>query len=399
MPRVRAGSVSGPVTTMPATVSAFATAPTATATATATAAAAPHTDQTFHQAVAEWLEDCYRSDGVYASHISHLTRYICDKSPELRSIRFAIQARAAAFLHFCLRVIAVGGQQGLPVAAAVGAGLVGWRRSWASADTQIGDLSTHTSSFNEKGMASPSAEGSVSADAETWSASVASAGGWVGEQVNGVLTLAWSLTGSFLDRSLHLQEAAATLQKGVLQILLPVAGTLLLSVAAYWGTYLFLTLVLQIHTLAEKEHTLRRAQAAFLEESEALVGRTLVETLRPPLLQTLSGLLAEAAAEEPSEPLHRLALTYSSNYELLRSAIYDELIGCVRGLEFSEILAKNRLSAMYFQELFFLMRNADEEVSRTLFRFNQALASIEGDPLSRALTGGQQRIQALLTDA
>jgi hypothetical protein len=54
---------------------------------------------------------------------------------------------------------------------------------------------------------------------------------------------------------------------------------------------------------------------------------------------------------------------------------------------------------MYFQELFFLMRNADEEVSRTLFRFNQALASIEGDPLSRALTGGQQRIQALLTDA
>jgi hypothetical protein len=393
MPRVRAGSVSPPAlfTSVPATVSATASAATASASATAVPATV-NADSTLHQAVTEWLEDCYRPDGVYAKHITNLTRYICDKSPELRSIRFAIRARAAAFLHFCLRIIAVGAQQGLPVAAAVGAGLVGWRRSWASASADT-DVSTTPSSLNEKG------EPVLSADAETWSASVASAGGWLGDQVHGVLTLAWGLTGSFLDRSLHLQEAAGALQKGVLQILLPVAGTLLLSVAAYWGTYLFLTLVLQIHTLAEKEHTLRRAQAAFLEESEALVGRTLIETLRPPLLQVLSGLLTASAENHPNHHTRHLILTYSSNYELLRSAIYDELIGCVQGLEFSEILAKNRLSAMYFQELFYLMRNADEEVSRTLFRFNQALGAIEGDPLGHALAGGQQRVQALLADA
>jgi hypothetical protein len=265
-----------------------------------------------------------------------------------------------------------------------------------SADTvTVTKATSHTPfPFNEEGV-----DSTATTEAQ-WSVSetAASAGGWLGDQVHGVLTLGWSLVGTFLDRSLHLQEAAASLQSGILQILLPLATTLLLSVAAYWGTYLFLTLVLQIHTLAEKEHTLRRAQAAFLEESEALVGRTLVAALRPPLLQILSNLLAEAAADQPDAPIRHLALTYSTNYELLRSAVYDELIGCIRGLEFSEILAKNRLSAMYFQELFFLMRNADEEVSRTLFRFNQALSAIEGDPLSRALAGGQQRIQALLID-
>jgi hypothetical protein len=297
-------------------------------------------------------------------------------------------------------VIAVGAQQGLPVAAAIAAGSLGWRRigPTAEANTEANTETIHTPySFNGKGVNLPSAE-------ETWtvSATATSAGSWLGEQVHGVLTLAWSLVGSFLDRSLHLQEAAGSLQNAVLQILLPLATTVLLSVAAYWGTYLFLTLVLQIHTLAEKEHTLRRTQAAFLEESEALVGRTLVETLRPPLLQILGNLLAASATQDPNDqPNHvaqRLTLTYSSNYELLRSAVYDELIGCVRGLEFSEILAKNRLSAIYFQELFFLMRNADEDVGRTLFRFNQALSAIEGDPLSRAVAGSQQRIQALLTD-
>jgi hypothetical protein len=389
MPRVRAGSLSGPASAFaPAAPAPVPVPPFAHRSANPSA----QTEQTLHQAVTEWLIDCYEPSGVYAEHIAGLTRYICDKSPELRSIRFAIRTRAAAFLHFCLRVITVGAQQGLPVVAATTAGILGWRRMVRSADpsvdTQTLTEAVHhtTSSFNGEGVEPP------------WSIVAASAGGWLGDQVHGVLTLGWSLVGTFLDRSLHLQEAATSLQNGILQILLPLATTVLLSIAAYWGTYLFLTLVLQIHTLAEKEHTLRRAQAAFLEESEALVGRTLVETLRPPLLQILGNLLAEAAAEQPSTPIRHLALTYSSNYELLRSAVYDELIGCVRGLEFSEILAKNRLSAMYFQELFFLMRNADEEVSRTLFRFNQALSAIEGDPLSRALAGGQQRIQALLED-
>lgn len=384
MPRIRAGS-------------ATATHPVAESTP----------DQTLHQAVTEWLEDCYRSDGVYASHITNLTHCICDKSPELRTIRFAIRTRMAAFLHFCLRVIAVGAQQGLPVVAAVAAGSLGWRRIGPSPVNATATATANANaegkftpySFNGKGVNLPSAE-------ETWTvsatATATSAGSWLGEQVHGVLTLAWSLVGSFLDRSLHLQEAAGSLQNAVLQILLPLATTALLSVAAYWGTYLFLTLVLQIHTLAEKEHTLRRTQGAFLEESKALVERTLVETLRPPLLHILGNLLAASATQDPNDqPNHvaqRLTLTYSSNYELLRSAIYDELIGGIRGLEFSEILAKNRLSALYFQELFFLMRNADEDVGRTLFRFNQALSTVEGDPLSRAVAGSQQRIQAFLTD-
>ena len=357
-----------------AAVAATATAATATAT----------TDRAFQSAVTEWLEDCYRSDGVYAGHITALTHYICNKSPELRSIRFAIRARAAAFLHFCLRILAVGAQQGLPVIAGMAAASTGWRMATVSAE-RISPLSN----FDKEGIETTAEEG------RGWSISAEDTGAWLGDQVNGILTVAWRLVGTFVDRSLHLQETAGNLQRGALQIIIPA----LLAITAYWATYLFLTLVLQIHTLAEKEQTLRRAQAAFLQESEALVGRTLIETLRPPLLQILGGLLAEAAAAIPSDQSRRLALTYSSNYTLLRSAIYDELIGGVQGLEFSEILAKNRLSAMYFQELFYLMRNADEEVSRILFRFNQALSAVEGDPLSRVMAGGTQRIQALLNDA
>lgn len=344
-------------------------------------------DRVFQDTVAEWIADCYRPGGYYEKRIGECVEAVWRRSPELTALRNSRLLRLNAAVRFVLQAAACCVEQGLPLLGAAGGGWLGSRllqqpfaaaaaESPAAAEGSAAAADAPSSSlwFLPTSLSVPS----FAALQQTAANAAANAGSWLGDRVNTVLGATYTFTTDFIGHSFALPQ----LQQTVVHILVPV----LCAFAAYWAGWLVARFLQNLFTLVHKERQLQQMQQMFLQESRALIHRTLTDKVRPPLLQSLHTLLVAPAAPYKA---------YAPTYELLRHAIYDTLLEDLKELEFARLLAKHRGHSRYFGGLYFLMRNAEEDVARMLFAVCQEMAAVEGDPVSRLVDQGRQRLQLL----
>lgn len=363
-------------------------------------------DRVFQDTVAEWIADCYRPGGYYEKRIGECVEAVWRRSPELTALRNSRLLRLNAAVRYLLQAAACCVEQGLPLLGAVGGGWLGCRLLQQPAFAAAAEPESAAAAAAEPAAAELQLQQtSAAAAADPWSlasflptslsvslpslpsytslqqtaaSAAANAGSWLGDKVNTVLSATYTFTTDFIGHSFALPQ----LQQTAVHILVPV----LCAVAAYWAGWLLARFLQNLFVLVHKERQLQQMQQMFLQESRALVHRTLTDKVRPPLLQSLHTLLVAPAARYKA---------YAPTYELLRHAIYDTLLEDLKELEFSRLLAKHRGHSRYFNGLYFLMRNAEEEVARLLFAVCQEMATVEGDPVSRLVDQGRRRLQAL----
>jgi hypothetical protein len=368
----------------------------------------------FHQTVAGWIADCYQPGGYYAARMQACALDIFNRSPELTMLKNSRLLRMNAALRYFLQAISLLVGHGIPLATAAAGGWGGWwllqerelqeLQEFAAANSPVGNQTA--AAANQTAVASAAA--AETGWLQTLTASLPSpvaAGSWLGDQVNTILGFGYSVTSEFVNHSLAIGRNWSFLQQSFLQATVP----LLLAVVAYGLGVLLARFLQNLFVLLQKEQQLQQTQQMFLQESTALIERTLTERVRPPLLQRLHHLLSDSAAgaagvasqqtqqtQQTQQPsLESLLVTYAPTYELLRHAIYDCFLGDLKTVEFAQLMVKNRATARYFNGLYYLMRNAEEDIARTLFSFYQEIALIEGDPVSLLMEKGQQRLQAL----
>lgn len=359
----------------------------------------------FHQMVAGWIADCYQPGGYYAARMQACALDIFNRSPELTMLKNSRLLRMNAALRYFRQAISLLVGHGLPLATGMAGGWGGW---WLLQERELHELSAgEFAAGNQTAAAANQTAVAAAAAAETgWLQSLtdslpspAAAGSWLGDQVNTILGFGYSVTSEFVNHSLAIGRNWSFLQQSFLQATVP----LLLAVVAYGLGVLLARFLQNLFVLLQKEQQLQQTQQIFLQESIALIERTLTERARPPLLHRLHRLLSDSAAfaaspttSEAIQPsLASLLVTYAPTYELLRHAIYDCFLGDLKTVEFAQLMVKNRATARYFNGLYYLMRNAEEDIARTLFSFYQEIALIEGDPVSLLMEKGQQRLQAL----
>ncbi len=348
-----------------------------------------------HKATSEWIADCYRPNGYYEKRIGDCVEAVWRRSPELAALRNSRLLRLNAGLRYFLQVLGTIVEQGFPLAGAVGGGWLGYRALQPA--LLANEAATAANSPDPSPSPSPPATlDSAASASESWLAyfpslpsSLQSAatytGIWLGDTVNTVLSATLSATSQFIGHSLALSE----LQRYVVLVTVCTVSALV----AYWAGWLLARFLQNLFVLLYKEQQLRQMHETFLQDSRTLIHRTLTDKVRPPLLETLHTLLATTAPDAPPLPFRLKA--YAPTYELLRHAIYETLLEDLKELEFAQMLAKSRGTSRYFNGLYYLMRNAEEEIARTLFFFCQDVAAIEGDPVSRFVEQGRLRLRSL----
>lgn len=347
--------------------------------------------------VPAWMEDLHADvdaktgylvphpRGPYGQKVKELVRYFSGQSVELKAIRHGRRMRPNACCLYTGMLFQFLSEYVFPIAFAVSASYMYYQ--WTPTEAPPTPLETPVPSNIHNDTA-------VESGWFGWMPSAAEAGNWLGSTTRSFASVPVTFLAHAVDRSLHVQEAFASIQStGSKIFLLP-----LLFVAVYFLTKIVCRVLLHIQTLCSAQRRIWHLQEILIQDTEEALERGITGLVRPFLLnyyETILSLPSSSNQLVPADKAKLLSLTqtYRGHLPLLRVNLYDRLATEVKQIPFAEVVKRGGLSPSYQRALHQLIRYADDELSNVLFSFHEEIHRVPDAIQSKVLDAGQFAIQ------
>jgi len=349
--------------------------------------------------VPAWMEDLHADvdaktgylvshpKGLYGQKIKELVRYFSGQSVELKAIRHGRRVRPSACCLYTGILFQFLSEYVFPIAFALFASYMYYQ--WTPTEIPLPPLVP----------SGPLLQNETAQDGGwfDWMPSAAEAGSWLGSTTRSLASVPVSFLTHAVDRSLHVQEAFASIQStGSKIFLLP-----LLFVAVYFLTKIVCRVLLHIQTLCSAQRRIWHLQEILIQDTEEALERALTGMIRPFLLNYYETILTLPSSSSSSlvpadkANLLRLTQTYRGHLPLMRVNLYDRLAMEVKQFSFAELVKRGGLSPSYQRALHQLIRYADDELSNILFSFHEEIHRVPEAIQSKVLDAGHFAIQGV----
>jgi len=204
-------------------------------------------------------------------------------------------------------------------------------------------------------------------------------GGWIGDFTHGILSIPIGFLLGFVERGLRISEIGHYMVNSRNTFIY----TPILFVFVYFGTLFLSRFLLNLYKIWQVEQTLWSYQEVVLQETESTLERAITGLIRPHLLDYFHAYMNTEPENPVTVHMRELKLEFAGQDEGIRLSILDILSHKIKMMSFPDLMCQGNVSAEYLEGVHKLIRLADEDLSKTLFRLNRDIAAIPGTVASR----------------